>query len=269
LKRGEEGSTIRKEQLPSLIVSIMFFHIAVFFATLLFFGFLEAFIALPARFSPIAAFFLTVLFRMSWRFGGSIGSALIPTLFSLSAYILLFFVSAPKEKHTFIFLSSMVFYVAMLGNYRLKQYKGDVTAQSMLSLVAITALFFLFSAFYGVFLNFQRFDEATLMISYGISAFLIGFSAFARLFRNETRKAWLSSLLLGIFAAQIGWIGSFWPFGYLTSGVLALMMISPLWDTIQSEALGTFSKKRLVVHTLLILSLVGMVLVSSPWLPVV
>jgi hypothetical protein len=37
----------------------------------------------------------------------------------------------------------MVFYVAMLGNYRLKQYKGDVTAQSMLSLVAITALFFL------------------------------------------------------------------------------------------------------------------------------
>jgi hypothetical protein len=247
----------------------MLFHVAVFASALLFFGFLETIIALPVRFSPVAVFFLIVLFRIAWHFGRSFGSALIPTLFSLSTFILLFFVSSPKEKHIFIFLSSMVLYVAMLGTYRLKQYAGDVTAQSMLSLVAVTTLFFLFSAFYGVFLNFRRFDETALMVSYGISAFLIGFSVFARLFRKETKKAWASSFLLGFCAAQIGWIGSFWPFGYLTSGVLALMMISPLWDTIQSEALGTFSKKRLIAHVILMVSLIGMVLASSPWLPVV
>ncbi len=247
----------------------MLFHASIFAFAILFFGLLECIVAIPSRFLMLAILSLAVLFRMSSRFGGSSTSAIVPTLFSLSTILLLFFVSSPKEKHLFIFLSSLVFYVGILGIYRLRQYAGDMTAESMLSLVAMTTLFFLFSAFYGIFLNFQRFTEGALMVSYGFSAFLVGLSIFSRSFRGDREKPWLFSVLLALFSAQIAWIGSFWPFSYLTAGVLSLMFLSPLWDMIQSEAIGTFSKKRLVFQIILILLLGGMVLWSSEWLPVV
>jgi hypothetical protein len=247
----------------------MLFHASILAFAIFFLGLLELFVALPGGLLVFAMVFLGVLFWMSWRFGGSASSAIVPTLFSLSTIILLFFISLPRERHLFIFLSTLVFYLAILGIYRLRQYAGDVTAQSMLSLVAMTTLFFLFSAFYGIFLNFQRFTELALMLSFGISAFLTGLSIFSRSFRSELRKAWFYSLILGFFAAQVAWIGSFWPFSYLTAGVLTLMFISPLWDMIQSEMFGGFSKGRLAIHILLILALTALVLSSSEWLQVV
>ncbi len=247
----------------------MFFHISILVFALSFFGLLEAAIVIPMKFSVLVFFLLAILFRALSRFGGSVGSAIIPTLFSFSSILLLFFISSPREKHVFIFLSSLVFYTSVLGVYRLRQYAGDMTAGSMLSLVAMTTLFFLFSGFFGIFLNFQRFSEWMLMTSYGLSSFLVGLSVFVRLFRNNPRKAWFFALLFGFSAAEIGWIGTFWPFGYLTSGVITLLFLSPLWDMIQGEASGGVSKKRLAVQVTLILFLIGMVLGSSEWLPVV
>lgn len=248
----------------------MLFHASLLLAAVFFFGSLELVALFPEWFLILAFLFLGGVFRLSWRFGGSASSAIVPTLFSFSAVFLLFFVSSPREKHIFILLSSLVFYVAALGIYRLRQYDGDLTAQSMLSLVAMTTLFFLFSVFSGLFLNFQRFTEYMLMLSCGMSAFLVGLSIFLRSFRTDWEKAMLYALLLGFFAAQIAWIGTFWPFGYLTTGVLMLMFTSPIWDSIQAETtMGGVSKKRLAVHVILMLFLTAMVLSSAQWFQVV
>lgn len=247
----------------------MLFHASLLLFAVFFFGSLELVAMFPEWFLILALLFLGGVFRLSWRFGGSASSAIVPTLFSFSTVFLLFFVSSPREKHIFILLSSLVFYVAALGIYRLRQYDGDLTAQSMLSLVAMTTLFFLFSVFSGLFLNFQRFTEYMLMLSCGLSAFLVGLSILLRSFRVEREKAMLYSLLLGFFAAQLAWIGTFWPFGYLTTGVLMLMFTSPIWESIQAETTGGISKMRLAVHVLLILFLTVIVLSSAQWLQVV
>ena len=247
----------------------MVFHASLLVFALSFFGSMELIVSFPEWLLVLSGVFLGGIFWASWRFGGSASSAIVPTLFSFSAVFLLFFVSSPREKHIFILLSSLVFYVAALGTYRLRQYAGDLTAQSMLSLVAMTTLFFLFSVFSGLFLNFQRFTEYMLMLSSGLSAFLVGLSIFLRTFSSERKRAVFYALLLGFFAAQVSWIGTFWPFGYLTTGVLTLMFTSPLWDMIQNEASGGLSKRRLAAHILLILGLTVLVLSSSTWLPVV
>ena len=247
----------------------MLFHASLLLFAVFFFGSLELVAMFPEWFLILALLFLGGVFRLSWRFGGSASSAIVPTLFSFSTVFLLFFVSSPREKHIFILLSSLVFYVAALGIYRLRQYDGDLTAQSMLSLVAMTTLFFLFSVFSGLFLNFQRFTEYMLMLSCGLSAFLVGLSILLRSFRVEREKAMLYSLLLGFFAAQLAWIGTFWPFGYLTTGVLMLMFTSPIWESIQAETTGGISKMRPAVHVLLILVLTAIVLSSAQWLQVV
>lgn len=247
----------------------MLFHASLLLAAVFFFGSLELIALFPDWFSVLAFLFIGGASRFSWRFGGSASSTIVPTLFSFSAVFLLFFVSSPREKHVLIFLSSLVFYVASLGIYRLRQYDGDLTAQSMLSLVAMTTLFFLFSVFSGLFLNFQRFTEYMLMLSCGMSAFLVGLSIFLRSFRTEREKAMLYALLLGFFSAQIAWIGTFWPFGYLTTGVLMLMFTSPIWDSIQAETTDGISKKRLAVHVILMLFLTAMVLSSAQWFQVV
>lgn len=247
----------------------MLFHASIVAFSFLFFVLLEAVVAIPFQYVVLAFLAMAILFRVSWRFGGSAALAIVPTLFSLSTVILLFFISTPKEKHIFIFLSTAVFYVSVLGIYRLRHSVRDLTAQSMLSLVAMTTLFFLFSAFSGIFLNFARFNELALMISYGVSTFLVGLSLFSRSYPADIRTATLYAFILGLFSAELAWFSSFWPFGYLTSGVLTLMFISPIWDMIHNDALGVFSKKRLAAHLILMLMLIGMVLMSSNWLQVV
>lgn len=247
----------------------MLFHASLLLFAIFFFGSLELVVMFPEWFLILSLLFLGGVFRFSWRLGGTASSAIVPTLFSFSTVFLLFFVSSAREKHIFIFLSSLVFYMAALGIYRLRQYDGDLTAQSMLSLVAMTTLFFLFSVFSGLFLNFQRFTEYMLMLSCGLSAFLVGLSIFLRSFRENRGKAMLCALILGLFAAQMAWIGTFWPFGYLTTGVLMLIFTSPLWEGVQAETTGGISKKRLAIQVIFVLLLAAVVLSSAQWLQVV
>lgn len=247
----------------------MLFHASIFLLTIFFFGLFESTLLLPVRFSLLIFLFLGAVFWLSWRFGGSIRSTIIPTLFSFSAFILLFFISSNHQKHVFIFLSALIFYLAILGEYRLRQYKGDLTAHGILSAISMVTLFFFFSAFYGLFLNFQKFDEIALMFSYGIGSFFVGLSFFSRSIPKEPERSRLLSLILGIFMAEIAWVSSFWPFGYLTTGVISLIVISVPWDMIRGFSGKNFSEKRLFFHTILALMLIGMVLSSSIWLPLV
>ncbi len=246
----------------------MLFHASLFLFAAYFFGSMELIVAFPEWFLALAAISLGGIFRAAWQLGGSASSAIVPTLFSFSAIFLLFFVSSDREKQIFLFLSSLVFYVSALGIYRLRQYSGDLTAQSMLALVSMTTLFFLFSVFFGLFLNFQMFTEYMLMLSCGGASFLVGLSFFLRSFRDRASAVFYAALL-GFFSAQVSWIGTFWPFGYLTNGVIMLIFVFPIWESVRMESSNGISKRRLATHILLMLILVVVVLSSAQWRQVV
>jgi len=69
--------------------------------------------------------------------------------------------------------------------------------------------------------------------------------------------------------AEIVWILNFWPFGYLTTGVISLIFYYVFWDLIQCHFFNMLSKKRVLGHMLIFGFLVAMVLSSTRWLPLV
>lgn len=248
---------------------LMLFHASIFFFSVFFAAVLEISGFLPFRWMWTLSLFFGMVLFFSRRFGGSLVSALLPVVFSCAATTLLFFVSTHMERYFFMGASSIVFYLALLGLYRLRQYPLDRTAQAMLSLVAVTTLFFLFAVFFGMFLNFRRFDELALMIALGGSVSLVGFSIFRELFVGDIRKSFLVSLLLGFFSMQIAWTASFFPFGYLTTSVISLIMLFPLWDIVSREVRHSFSKKRMAFNMIVSLALIALVVSSSEWFPMV
>lgn len=247
----------------------MLFHASIFVSALVFWGLLEAIAATPIGSPAFSIVLLSGILWVSRRFGGTLVSAIIPTFFSLSTIVLLFFISSPHQRHIFIVLASIVFYVSILGIYRLRHYSKDSTARSMVALVSMTTLFFFFSALYGVFLNFRNFTEVALMISYGVGTFLVGLQVFSRFFPEQPKRFWFFALFLSLCAAEIGWVASFWPFGYLTAGVLVLILLSIPWDMITRFSSGSVSGRRVATSLAFLFFLLSMVLLSSVWLPVV
>ncbi len=244
----------------------MLVHASVFAMMLFFVGFLEIIAVFFDGSLALSVVFLAIVFRLAWGFGGSVYASIVPTLFAFSVLLLLFFISSSQERQIFIGLSSLVFYIAILGIYRLRLYAGDMTAQSMLSLAAMATLFFLFSSLYGIFLNFQSFTQIALMVSYGIGSFCVAFSLFSQ-FATQVSEQSLLALIFGFFMAEIGWISGFWSFGYLTTGVISLIVISVPWDMVQRFSTGTFSHRRLIFHLMFSCVLLSVVLINAQWLP--
>lgn len=242
--------------------SIAVFSIA-FFVSLEIVGFWLEYISI------LAPIFLVFVFLLSQYFGRSVALSFVPVFFAFSSTLLLFFVSAPSLRRVVTLLSSMVFYVGVLGIYRLRHYAKDVTARSMISLVSMASLFFFFSAFYAVFLNFQNFNVLLLMASYAAGTFFSSLILFMRFFPENVSRAWFFSAFLALFMAEVGWISTFWPFGYLTTGVLSVLFLSLPWDTVGISSSRMVSTRRLAFHSLCVLILLSLVLSSSVWLPVV
>ena len=92
---------------------------------------------------------------------------------------------------------------------------------------------------------------------------------YLRLMEAEKGKVWLYSLVLGFCMTEIAWILNFWPFGYLTNGVVMLIFYFMLWNLAQSHFLNIVSKRGFVWNIVFFGILAIMVLASSKWLPVV
>jgi uncharacterized PurR-regulated membrane protein YhhQ (DUF165 family) len=86
---------------------------------------------------------------------------------------------------------------------------------------------------------------------------------------NDDKKNVLNfSLVLGFVMAEIVWVLNFWPFGYLTTGVITLIFYYVFWDLVQCHFLNNLSKKRVVANMIIFALMVTMVLSSTRWLPV-
>lgn len=197
-----------------------------------------------------------------WKF------AIFPFFFSLSSIILLYLITLEFEQQIFILLASFMYYLAVFGAYRLGLYEKDETARGMMMAVAVASIFFMYAGLYGLYLNFLV-PLFVLMIAYFITTFLISYQYFSIIRKDDPKKVLIYSFLLAFSMMEIIWTMNFWPFGYLTTGVIALILYYVLWDIIQSHFLDKLSKKKIVANMVFFSMMIGFVLITSKWIPII
>lgn len=192
--------------------------------------------------------------------------AFLPGLLAIAVPILFGLIDTFTKQQMFVVLSTMMYYTALLGAYRLRHAPKDKTAQALLNTSAVSGLFFFYSGVYGFYLNFS-FPLWGLMLVYFFGTMLTSHETFIGIERIgiEKTRLWVYSVLLGLLMAEMAWIMSFWPFGYLTSGALVLIFFFILWDISFDAFHRTLSLRKAVWQISFFLCLMGILLFSTPW----
>lgn len=246
----------------------MFLKIRPLIDSLVFLASLEA-VMLKAEFVFLIAVFLLLFSLYEGRkIGGRWFFSILPMFFVLSSIALLYLIGLVYEQQIFIILAALMYYLSLLSAYRLGQYDGDQTAKGMNMMAASATVFFTYASAYGLYLNFLV-PLYYLMLVYLIVTLLVSFQYFVIIKKNQRRIVWMYSFLLALIMAEIIWTMNYWPFGYLTTGVIALILYYVLWDLTQSYFLNLLSKKRVVANMVFFSSLIAVVLLSAKWIPVI
>lgn len=222
----------------------------------------------PGSVIPILVFLSLVSAYGGRKVGGKWFFAVLPVFFTLSSTALLYLITLGFEQQIFIALASAMYYLSMLGAYRLGIYAGDKTAKGMNMAAMATTIFFSYAGAYGLYLNFLV-PLHYLMLAYLIVTLLVSYQYFLIIKSDGRKIVWTYSFLLALIMSEVVWTMNFWPFGYLTSGVIALILYYVLWDLAQSYFLGLLSKKRVVANMVFFSTMIILVLLSAKWLPVV
>ena len=216
----------------------------------------------------VMIFLLMVSAYGSRKIGGRWFFSVLPIFFTFSSLALLYLITLEFEQQIFIALASVMYYLSLLGAYRLGIYAGDKTARGMNMAAMAATIFFTCAGAYGLYLNFFV-PLYYLMLVYLIVTLLVSYQYFSIIQSDNKKRAWTYSFLLALVMTELIWTMNFWPFGYLTTGVIALILYYVLWDLVQSYFLNILSKKRVVANMIFFSVLTVMVLLSAKWLPVV
>jgi hypothetical protein len=164
-------------------------------------------------------------------------------------------------------LSTIAYYFIHISIYRLRSYYKDKTARGIVAAGSIATIFLFYATAFGIYLNFDIALWAFMFLMM-LATSLISFQYFWLI--NENKKNVLNySLILGLIMAEIVWILNFWPFGYLTTGVITLIFYYVFWDLIEHHFLNDLTKKRILFNLIFFGILIILVLSSARWLPVV
>lgn len=245
----------------------MFIKIRPLLFSLFFLLSLEAIIFFPSRVFWIMGIILVFSAWTGITMGKRWIFSIILFFFTLSCVGLLYLVSLNLEEQIFIVLSSGIYYLGLYGINRLGLYAKDQTALAMLMATLTATVFFSFSSFYGIYLNFLV-PIYVLMLAYFLVTFLISLAYFF-LIQDNKKIALIYGLVLALIMSELIWTMNFWPFGYLTTGVIALILYYILWDLIRSHFLNILSKKRVVINLIFFFLLIVFVLTTSKWLPII
>lgn len=221
----------------------------------------------------IAFFLIFLSIYFGKKSGGKWKYSILPAFFTVSSISLLYLVGLFYEQQIFIILVSLMYYLSLLGAFRLGQYEGDKTAKGMIMASAISTIFFTYASAYGLYLNFLV-PLYILMAAYAIATLLISFQYFSLVCSQKTDPrpktiVWTYSFILALIMAEIIWTMNYWPFGYLTTGVIALILYYVVWDIAQCYFQDILSKKRVASNAILVVFLIGFVLMSAKWIPVI
>lgn len=196
--------------------------------------------------------------------------SILPAFFVLASVALLYLITIHFEQQIFIILASIMYYLSLFGAYRLGEYGADQTARGMNMAATASTIFFTYAGAYGLYLNFYI-PLYYLMGVYLLTTLLVSYQYFSIIMANPNQKrmVWTYSFLLSLAMAEIIWAINFWPFGYLTTGVIALILYFILWDLIQSHLLNLLSKKRVVANIIFFSVVIFLVLITTKWIPII
>lgn len=258
----------------------MFFHLRVFLHSVFFFLIMEAvigqsvsdFLASLVLENLFLLFILILGFALivavsAFKIGRRWEMLPIPVILALSSIGLTSFIDSGVKKFTFILLASVAYYFCLLALYRLRPGHKDHTARSLVASSAVAAIFLFYASAYGIYLNFSI-PLWILMVLFLLLTTLATYQ-YLQLIEADKKKVWLYSLVIGLAMTEISWMLNFWPFGYLTTGVIMLIFYYVIWDLVQSYFMDIMSKRRVVANVVFFGILATMVLMSSRWLPVV
>lgn len=193
-------------------------------------------------------------------------SVILPVTLSFFSIAVLYFVTIPLEKQLFILVSSIFYYLLFLGTIRLLGYAKDKTAEGMLMASSFASLLFAYFSIYGFYLNFLV-SVQYLMLAFFIVTFLVSYQYFKIIEGDKEKKTIFYSFILAFIMSELVWPLNFWPFGYLTTGVVALILYYVIWEITRSHFLDQLNRKKVVFNMVLFSFLIVMVLVSSKWMP--
>lgn len=247
----------------------MIFHFSVFFWSVVFGLGLELVLYTPIFVSwswYFFAIFPLILASLvaSHRLTGRFADAFIPILLSLASPTLLSLIDHPGQQQLFVFLSVVMYYFALLGNYRLRHAPTDKTGEAFLNTAALAAMFFFYAGLYGFYLNFSFPLWGLIIISF-LGTALTSYETFLSVDRRERRRVILYSALLGLIMGEMMWVMSLWPFGYLTTGALGMIFYFILWDISFDAFRQSLSLRKAGTRILFFFGLTILLLVSSPW----
>jgi|SRR6185369_8144225 len=248
----------------------MVFHFAIFFWSVLFWVGLWIISFNPIFhswswyiFSVVPLIIISLL--ASRRLTKHFSDAFLPILLSLASPTLLSLIDHDGERNVFMVLSALMYYYALLGNYRLRHSPKDKTGEAFLNASAMAGLFFFYASLYGFYLNFS-FPLWGLMLVFFLGTAFTSYETFISVDERKNRQRMiLYSSLLGLIMGEMVWVMSFWPFGYLTTGALALIFYFVIWDIAFDAFRQSLSLKKAVIRIFIFLTLILLLLATSPW----
>lgn len=192
-------------------------------------------------------------------------TAYLPSTLAFSVPFLLSLIDRGFETRVFIIAASGLYYLALLGVYRLHQAPEDKTARAMLNLAALASLYFVFAATYGLYLNYEV--PITLLLGVFFAAsFIVAFQTlFAAAVPKDTRRSLVTAFVIGLLMTELMWVVHFWPFGYVTIGVVLTVFFFILWNASVDCLRGEFSLRRFLGEGALLLALLALLLLSVRW----
>jgi hypothetical protein len=248
----------------------MIFHLGIFLWSVLFFLAMQ-FVA--AREHP-TSFWSGYLFSIATLSAISLVSAkkitkrlrngFLPLFLSFSMPSFLLLVDSPGEKTVIAVIASFMYYLGFLALYRIRHVPNDGTARTFLAVSMLSVLFFFYAAAFGFYLNFSV-PLWSLILLFSLGSFGAAYQTLFSALPDNRRRVTLYASVIAFGTAEIAFLISFWPFGYLTAGSAMLIFFFIPWDMANAFFLGTLSRRRTVAYFLLSLLLLGLMLLSAPW----
>jgi len=246
----------------------MFLKVKPFIYSLIFLIGLEMIILMHSNVWYVLVFLFITAIYQGRMIGGKWIFSVLPAMLAVSSIALLYLIGIWFEQQLFIILASFMFYLSIYGSQRLGEYDGDQTAKGMNTASTAATIFFTYAGVYGLYLNFNI-PLWSLMFSYVAITYLVSYQNLIITNNENKRKVNIYSFLLALSMSEIIWTMNFWPFGYLTTGAIALILYYVLWDIIQNYFLDNLSHRRIMANSIFFALIILIILLSSKWTPVI
>jgi len=217
-----------------------------------------------ALFFVIAVNFLNIIFSRKLFYGRWFMMMVLPSFFSIVTLALLFFIDQDVQRQLFVLIGLVLFYIVQLGSIRISLSRSDETGRGMIAASTIGTLFIFFAFINGLYVNYSV-SLHNIIFVYFVVTFLLSWQFFIILEPKNVKKSFFYSTALSIFSTETFGFASFWPFGYLTTGIVLLIFYYVLWDMMQAHYMSLLTKRRVIVDISILAILSIAVLATTRW----